>query len=490
MSRRVVRVLGLVAALLSVAFNGPCPPQPPPNGSWNKDQTFEGFRMESVSYVGANDYWIAGERYQVVNSVITQSAVLYHYHILNGRVVLESPTLACTQGGALESIYFLNPQLGWAVGSVSYRTDDGGLTWKYLGNRCPSCQGNCPAQTHQVYFVDKRQGFAATDGGVDLTNSAGDKWTYSGCGGKGRILGVHVLPVSQDGHQYGWAVGEKGMICVTSNGGADWSPQTSPGLNEDLRGVFFLDKDRGFIVGGNGLVRDLQVVQDTPPPGWPVAPPPAPPYVAINDGCMAHDGFFFWNENTQNYGWFHVPYRCCLECCEADRFGATCSQRQVPPSPSQIILRTYDSGATWTVIKDQQNENPLNRIVFKDDLHGWAVGGTEYWASSRPDAATLPSGVILATDDGGKTWHEQTGSPVPWTTPVYDISFLDLNNGVAVGNSTGFGWKAVNPPSFPDTPYACQQHPGQTTADCGYGEYRTINPLGSFTWKTDKGGKP
>jgi photosystem II stability/assembly factor-like uncharacterized protein len=49
------------------------------------------------------------------------------------------------------------------------------------------------------------------------------------------------------------AVGDKGTILRTGNGGASWS-KTVSGVTEDLHGVDFADEKTAFAVGAGGVV--------------------------------------------------------------------------------------------------------------------------------------------------------------------------------------------------------------------------------------------
>ena len=52
---------------------------------------------------------------------------------------------------------------------------------------------------------------------------------------------------------HGWAVGDRGIILATTNGGATWSAQSS-GTNEQLNGVAFPDAAHGWAVARNGTI--------------------------------------------------------------------------------------------------------------------------------------------------------------------------------------------------------------------------------------------
>jgi photosystem II stability/assembly factor-like uncharacterized protein len=56
--------------------------------------------------------------------------------------------------------------------------------------------------------------------------------------------------------------------------------------------------------------------------------------------------------------------------------------------PSGALLRTVDGGKTWTQVL--HTDEPLRDLAFVDPAHGWALGATSVWA----------------TVDGGATWRK------------------------------------------------------------------------------------
>ena len=65
-------------------------------------------------------------------------------------------------------------------------------------------------------------------------------------------------------------------------------------------------------------------------------------------------------------------------------------------SPGSRVFFTPDAGKTWSAFPTG-SALPLRAIAFSDDLHGWAVGQL---------------GLILASDDGGRTWRRQRSGGV------------------------------------------------------------------------------
>jgi photosystem II stability/assembly factor-like uncharacterized protein len=70
------------------------------------------------------------------------------------------------------------------------------------------------------------------------------------------------------------------------------------------------------------------------------------------------------------------------------------------------------------LLRDDDHGFPLVGVSFVDTLHGWAVAST----------GTLV-GYIIATDDGGISWHPQgTGYG-----PLFSVHFTDRLHGIVEG---------------------------------------------------------
>lgn len=105
------------------------------------------------------------------------------------------------------------------------------------------------------------------------------------------------------------------------------------------------------------------------------------------------------------------------------------TQRGVAVGDAGTMVRTEDGGTTWTKIAlppdiklppdvadvVDPGDFVLYSVAFSDPDHAWAVG--EF-------------GIILASDDGGVTWHQQTSSV---ETSLFGVSFPDQQHGWAVG---------------------------------------------------------
>jgi photosystem II stability/assembly factor-like uncharacterized protein len=82
-----------------------------------------------------------------------------------------------------------------------------------------------------------------------------------------------------------------------------------------------------------------------------------------------------------------------------------------------IVLLSDDEGRTWRQAKRVPASVTLSSVYFSDAQHGWAVG---QW------------GVILATSDGGESWALQR-SAASIDQPLFSVYFKDATHGWAVG---------------------------------------------------------
>jgi len=267
------------------------------------------------------------------------------------------------------------------------RSHDSGLTWQKLDSR-----------THLFIFAlsfpDKDHGFLVGDRSLVLsTTNGGDTFTKRQLQ---RIFPVdqqdYALPyeepllygVSFVNDDQGWVVGEFGRIWATDNGGQTWTeqqdsllPQWKRPLNpsDDPRfadfnlptmfGVSFRDAQHGYAAGLEGSV------------------------VATDDGGKT------WHFQQQ-----------------AERPGAPPDafqpgERAAGPRDPLFAIQVFGNdqgmtvGLTGSALRLQPNgvwahdaslpalPFGLNQVRFFDDQHGWIVG----------------YGVVLYTDDGGKTWR-------------------------------------------------------------------------------------
>lgn len=271
----------------------------------------------------------------------------------------------------------------------------------------------------------------------------------------------------------GWAVGDRGVIWHTSDGGRNWKLQNS-GVTCRLEGVHFLDGDMGIAVGGwtqpythetRGVVlrtRDGgRTWQNTP--GLSL---PGLKYVrffsaregwALGDGSPlfpsgvfhSEDGGRTWTpaQKGESPGWICGNFRdsksgavagldgtlgvvIANELRPARKLdvGARYLQRMVLRGESGgwligdggLVLTTSDGGVIWNAPARAIPEDAKGNFDFR----AIAVVGNQIWIAGAPGTC------VLHSPDAGQSWQLFRTQQ---TAPIRDLAFLDENRGWAVG---------------------------------------------------------
>jgi len=227
----------------------------------------------------------------------------------------------------------------------------------------------------------------------------------------------------------GWAVGEKGTIIYTSDGGVSWTHQES---NTDvrLRSVCFTDNQTGWITGGEthpipgeyiilhtdnggdnwirqdydstGCMRNIYFT-DTEH-GW----------IVGDDNYTLHTSDGGENWNVQDCG---SGYSNQWEVFFIDTLNGWITS-------DEGLKRTFDGGENWTI----KIPGDFESVFFLDEDEGWASTFVYGYMSS--------SGILIHTNDGFDTWdtlyqHNDAGILTPGftSTGYYSMFFMDSING-------------------------------------------------------------
>ena len=193
----------------------------------------------------------------------------------------------------------------------------------------------------------------------------------------------------------GWIVGSDGYIVKTTNGGLNWVQQNG-GTNYYLTRVRFVDENNGWVVGESGIILKTTNGGDT--------------WIDQNIGTAGNllDVKFISNTTGWIVGW------------------------------EGTILKTTDGGNTW-IFQNTLNNYDLFSIDFIDDSVGVSVGVTN--ADVSP--TETDSSIILKTTNGGLTWIKK-GEDLPqaitgWTMGFLTVDFIDDSTAFAGGGWYGSG---------------------------------------------------
>jgi photosystem II stability/assembly factor-like uncharacterized protein len=289
------------------------------------------------------------------------------------------PTKAPTASSRTDDIWFIDPQVGWAVnsnGQILHTTD--GFDSFTVQLHDPAVYFRC------VGFASAQRGWAGT-----LTKS---KPFFSTSDGGRQWSSVTGLPPLAPAAVCGLSVVNESVVFAsgtnfptlpprmmkTVDGGKTWTAWDMRPWADILIDTYFTSPDRGWVVGGKAdqgvPTRDnvKAVVLFTADGGrtW------------VNQAAPLHSKL-----PAGEWGWkiFFRNDRVGFVSLESFKQGA--------------ILATLDGGRTWErrVVNDPQGNANLEGIGFVDDRHGW-VGG---WGD-----ASFQRLSSSETFDGGLSWRD------------------------------------------------------------------------------------
>lgn len=186
----------------------------------------------------------------------------------------------------------------------------------------------------------------------------------------------------------GVAVGKRGLIVTTSDGGSSWEAVKS-NSKANLKYVDFLDSQFGWILGESRSGRGLDELHVTYDGGR--------TWVPIKTGGRSFGSFVFRSRN-EGCGILSRKRVACVRLSEdwvdiglpeEDRNGLFFSNENVGWLVGSSIARSLDGGRTWTAVMSPTRDLlNLDALIFVGDRAAWAWGVRE----------------LLVSKDGGITW--------------------------------------------------------------------------------------
>jgi photosystem II stability/assembly factor-like uncharacterized protein len=409
--------------------------------------------------------------------------------------------------GSLNSIDFVNDNLGWIAGSngTLFKTTDGGENWITI-----SINENW--QISQIDFTNESVGFAI---GSDWDSSGtysiiiksidgGDNWQM-----QKRIFEISLNQIYIIDENNVYAVGIK--IYKTSDGGVNWI-DVSPNLTgRSYNSVWFKDIKSGVVVGNYynnifssgiilrttnggstwnenivsqfGNIYDLQFSDSTN--GYFRAQKDT-----IHFLCKSEDMCSTWTVKIQNRYWISsyqvldskTTYAIMPDSTTANIIimkssdGGTnwqyieahnidwCGINKIfftkvsnalllgSTFGGSVLFRSTDEGYNWIIKKFNY---PLTDACFINQDIGILVGGGCFGGGRGHSGGCWPEGKIFMTNDGGKTWNYKYGTGDIFRSAVFinnSIAFsLASGTNIYKTTDTGNNWKMVyvsNPDSM------------------------------------------
>jgi peptide/nickel transport system permease protein len=252
-------------------------------------------------------------------------------------------------------VSFLTPTMGWGIReNMIFQTRDGGTQWsnQHLGSQ----------SINSVYFGDENVGWAVGNKGTVLHTTEGGKKNT----GRGGLLEETWQPVDTGankkltdvlfvGESRGWITGDDGTLLFTGDGGVTWTQQDT-GTNADFTSIEFADESEGVVVGSSGTI------------------------LATTDGGSSWFAAESGTESTLNSVSYASPSRVWAV------------------GDSGTVLRSDNGGLAWSsVVPIPDLDSKLSAVDFGNEEAGVIVGD---------------DGVFLITGNGGATW-DRRGVSVP-----------------------------------------------------------------------------
>ena len=283
------------------------------------------------------------------------------------------------------------------------------------------------ARLNDVCFVDARKGWAVGDrGAVWHTDNGGKLWRRQTSGVDCPLWAVCFLD-----EQLGWAAGgfthpythaSTGVVLSTRDGGGNWTHNPKLMLPA-LRRIGFFGPDRGWAAGcrsamypSGAFATDDGGRSWRPLPGGVDAPWRAADFVNPRAGALAGRN-----------GALAIVRGPTLESVRTDGFELRSFSRIRLIRPSYgwligeggLVQFTDDLGATRRAPPGE-----LSRTIRHFDLAALAVRGPKCWVAGSPGT------LVFYTADAGRTWN---AFPTNTTVPIRAMAFSDDQHGWAVG---------------------------------------------------------
>jgi photosystem II stability/assembly factor-like uncharacterized protein len=288
------------------------------------------------------------------------------------------PTAAPVQT-RYDDIWFINPQVGWAVNSAGQivHTDDGGASWTIQKTVSADTWLRC------MSFTSPTDGWVGSITRLQRLWKTQDGKTWTDMTPSLPRLPSAICGISSPSKNVVYAAGTQyperaAGIMHTADGGQTWTSIPMATHANLLIDTFFTDDTHGWVVGGQGGTT----------------------YARLKPVILfTADGGRTWENRLQNSG---IDFPTGEWGWKIQFLNPQLGFVSLENDTAAAILKTTDGGQTWKRIKinDPQRNVELEGIGFIDEKVGWVGGWGHGFAAGNGD------GTTSGTTDGGETWFD------------------------------------------------------------------------------------
>ncbi len=180
---------------------------------------------------------------------------------------VEQDGLVANLGCRLKSLFFINPEVGYAAGAtytvgmggggaiaIVLKTTDGGETWEQTST-IPNLHGDEGYFNQHIFFIDENTGFLVLTRSdkLMLTTDGGQTWRG--------LVGPVKEKVRFADPQVGWSFDDYyGTLAYTVDGGKRWTSRQVK-FPAEPKAFSFPRRDRAYVVGKHGMIFRYRVVE-------------------------------------------------------------------------------------------------------------------------------------------------------------------------------------------------------------------------------------
>lgn len=286
-------------------------------------------------------------------------------------------------------------------------TRDGGMSWLPVG-------GTVAKEFDAFTMIDGVHGWAVeSENKIWRTEDSGQNWNLISALPQDPELHYSASQIIFNGRDNGWIIGIFN-VWRSRDAGLSWNKVDEFSYRQfknRVRGMYFLDSRIGWAICEEGLV------------------------IQTNDGGdhwrSIVEGLPFNVGTTVNAARFLDEKRGWISIRDASN-----------PFPENVVLNTEDGGKTWRPNREIGSDVVIHDIFFLNDKMGWTVGGI------KKESSGFETGVLFATEDGGKTWRRIKTAPtddginsVRFTSP--EEGWLTTDYSVYRTHDGGKTWSSV-----------------------------------------------